>query len=102
MQLFNYSYPSWASILELAVICGGMVAVMTQIMRAFAENKNDIYAAMEPEANYGPSDPEVLIRYQDFLVVGDVLPFLAFKRKRSGTRTSVSLGIITEGTSTAQ
>ncbi|XP_050040966.1 sodium-dependent noradrenaline transporter-like isoform X2 [Dermacentor andersoni] len=66
-HLLDYSYPAWTGVIQLAIILCCIVAVITQVMRTFAENRNDIYAAMEPEDGYGPSNPETYARYQEAL-----------------------------------
>ncbi|XP_077519929.1 uncharacterized protein LOC144129705 [Amblyomma americanum] len=73
-QLLEYSYPAWTGIIRLAIILSCMVVIITQVMRTYGDNHNDIYSAMEPEPQYGPADPEILARYQATLAGHNVMP----------------------------
>ncbi|XP_049522775.1 uncharacterized protein LOC125945207 [Dermacentor silvarum] len=85
-QLLDYSYPAWTGVIQLAIVLCCIVAIITQVMRTFAENRNDIYAAMEPEVGYGPSDPENFARYQEVLPGRNVVP-LTIINSRAGRRS---------------
>ncbi|XP_037505626.1 uncharacterized protein LOC119381949 [Rhipicephalus sanguineus] len=86
-RLLDYVYPAWTGVIQLAIVLCCVVAVITQVMRTFAENGHDIYAAMEPEDGYGPADPDIFARYQNALPGRNVIPSTIITAGRGGRRS---------------
>ncbi|XP_037568072.2 sodium- and chloride-dependent creatine transporter 1-like [Dermacentor silvarum] len=90
-ELFHYTYPEWSGMLTLAIILSCIFAVTTQILRILSENNNDIYAALEPEEDYGPADAETRMRYQDEMAAQNMLvPSNSSRSRKSMALTSTS------------
>ncbi|KAL3184749.1 hypothetical protein MRX96_005853 [Rhipicephalus microplus] len=86
-RLLDYVYPAWTGVIQLAIVLCCIVAVITQVMRTFAENGHDIYVAMEPEDGYGPADPEMFARYQSALPGRNVIPSTIIAAGKGGRRS---------------
>ncbi|KAH6934936.1 hypothetical protein HPB50_002302 [Hyalomma asiaticum] len=90
IELFEYSYPDWSALVKLAIILSCIFAVSTQILRIFAENNNDIYAALEPEDDYGPANLEIRIQYQEEMAARNLLVPSGISRSRRNTMPTLS------------
>ncbi|KAL1442076.1 hypothetical protein MTO96_030995 [Rhipicephalus appendiculatus] len=64
----------WANPVIMFVFGSVIVIVGAFVLHALAENKYDLYAAMEPEPGYGPKDPDQHARYVAFLADRNALP----------------------------
>ncbi|XP_054930490.1 sodium- and chloride-dependent glycine transporter 2-like isoform X3 [Dermacentor andersoni] len=92
-ELFRYPYPQWSGLVTLAIILSCIFAVTTQILRIFSENNNDIYAALEPEEDYGPADAETRLRYQEEMAGRNIaIPSNTSRSRKSTAPTTVSVG----------
>ncbi|KAL1426071.1 hypothetical protein MTO96_018545 [Rhipicephalus appendiculatus] len=90
-ELFAYRYPEWSGLIKLAVILCCIFAVSTQILRIFAENNNDIYAALEPEEQYGPANRVTWTQYHEEMAARNVLLPVVISRTRSNPTATASL-----------
>nr|XP_037284879.1 sodium-dependent nutrient amino acid transporter 1-like [Rhipicephalus microplus] len=85
----------WANPVIMFVFGSVIVIVGAFVLHALAENKYDLYAAMEPEPGYGPKDPDQMARYVAFLAERNALPAgrhpLSSSSKASLARPSMAL-----------
>ncbi|XP_037509063.2 sodium- and chloride-dependent GABA transporter 2-like [Rhipicephalus sanguineus] len=85
----------WANPVIMFVFGTVIVIVGAFVLHALAENKYDLYAAMEPEPGYGPKDPDQQARYVAFMAERNALSagrhHLSSSSKASSARPSMVL-----------
>ncbi|XP_077514023.1 sodium-dependent noradrenaline transporter-like isoform X2 [Amblyomma americanum] len=64
----------WTNPLEMCVFVSVVVLIGAFVLHALAQNKYDLYAAMEPQPGYGPKDEELYSKYIAFLAERNALP----------------------------
>ncbi|KAH6939526.1 hypothetical protein HPB50_019208 [Hyalomma asiaticum] len=89
----------WTNPVVMFVFVSVVVLVGAFVLHALAENKYDLYAAMEPQPGYGPKDPDQHARYIAFLAERNAVPsgLHLMSSKVSSTRPSTALETTTEG-----
>ncbi|XP_054932402.2 sodium- and chloride-dependent betaine transporter-like [Dermacentor andersoni] len=66
--------PEWTGMGQLIIMAAMMVIVGSFVISTLATNKYDLYAALEPEATYGPRGRAEFMRYQMYLADRNALP----------------------------
>ncbi|XP_049518739.1 uncharacterized protein LOC125943456 [Dermacentor silvarum] len=82
---------------EMGVFGTIVVIVGAFVLLTLAENRYDLYSAMEPQSGFGPKEPEVYQRYLTFLASRNALPTEKLRRRSEQTHTETPFTIASSG-----
>ncbi|KAH7986095.1 hypothetical protein HPB51_026715 [Rhipicephalus microplus] len=78
----QHTFSAWTGIGQLVILAFIMVIVGSFVISTLAQNKYDLYAAIEPETTYGPRGRAEFMRYHMYLADRNALPCSASPESR--------------------